>query len=752
MNLTVRKLNENRLLVGICLLFIATLVMPVTVSHANLVPDPSFEKGTASTKLLDGASSIDSSVARTGSKSLKLKNDGAAKGHNAGQYGFGGVQAGTEYVYSVWVRGTDVRGHGSGGKPLTIVQWLDAGGNKLEKERFIWAPYGNYGWVQMKIHLQAPAKAAKANVSFRSWYDCLSGHTNWDDISLAPRNLSYRGSLTGTYQAESATRTSGGSIKSVEPGYTGSGYFHGTSDGAFLEWTNVSGGASGGKRVLAFRYAYEGNQKSWEVFVNGKSQGVEKPVATGRVQSWASFDWNVTLQPGNNTVRVKVLNVPAGELSRPNIDKMDVYAGGGGGTPTTVSPTITPDGGTFSSSVRVSLQTATEGATIYYTTNGSTPTTGSTRYTGPFSLTATTTVKAMAVATGYTNSAVVSATFTKSGTTKPTAATPTITPDGGTFSSSVRVSLQTATEGATIYYTTNGSTPTTGSTRYTGPFSLTATTTVKAMAVASGYKNSAMVSATFTKSGTTKPTAATPTITPDGGTFSSSVRVSLQTATEGATIYYTTNGSKPTTRSTKYTGAFTLISSATVKAIAVASGYTKSAVARAVFKKSTTSTGGQQPYAGKPWPVPGTINAEDYDKGGEGVAYHDRSAENKGGKYRTDGVDIYYSRDSLVKYYTGANASGEWLEYTVDVAKSGTYSLDLHVATPNSGRKVSVMLDGNEDITGSIDVPNTSGWHNWETVMTTVKLSAGKHVLRVVIDRGGFSLNWIDINPIGKTK
>ena len=279
----------------------------------------------------------------------------------------------------------------------------------------------------------------------------------------------------------------------------------------------------------------------------------------------------------------------------------------------------------------------------------------------------------------------------------------------------------------------------------------------------------------------TKPDAAAakPTITPNGGTFRRSVQVSLQTATKAATIYYTTNGKKPTTRSTKYTGAFRLKSSATVKAIAVASGGTKSALARATFKKtatssktatsassatsteaststipvtSATSSGGQQPYTGKPWPVPGTINAEDYDKGGEGVAYHDRSAENKGGKYRTDGVDIYYSRDSLVNYYTGANASGEWLEYTVDVAKSGTYSLDLHVATPNSGRKVSVMLDGNEDITGSIDVPNTGGWHDWETVMTTVELSAGKHVLRVVIDRGGFSFNWIDINPIGETK
>ena len=163
---------------------------------------------------------------------------------------------------------------------------------------------------------------------------------------------------------------------------------------------------------------------------------------------------------------------------------------------------------------------------------------------------------------------------------------------------------------------------------------------------------------------------------------------------------------------------------------------------------SGSSTTGQQSYGSAAWPVPGTINAEDYDKGGEGVAYHDTSAANKGGKYRTDGVDIWYSSNSLIKYYTGANATGEWLEYTVNVANSGTYSLDLHVSTPNSGCKASVKLDG-KDLAGTIAVPNTGGWNEWETVMTTVNLSAGKHVLRVAFVRGGFNLNWIDINPIG---
>ena len=60
-------------------------------------------------------------------------------------------------------------------------------------------------------------------------------------------------------------------------------------------------------------------------------------------------------------------------------------------------------------------------------------------------------------------------------------------------------------------------------------------------------------------------------------------------------------------------------------------------------------------------------------------------------------------------YYTGANATGEWLEYTVDVATTGQYQLDLRVATPNSGRQLRVSLDG-ADVSGLINVPNTGSW------------------------------------------
>src|SRR5207247_1039462 len=225
---------------------------------------------------------------------------------------------------------------------------------------------------------------------------------------------------------------------------------------------------------------------------------------------------------------------------------------------------FSPRGGSFVGSVTVTLSTTTSGASIYYTTDGSTPTTASSAYTGPVPLTTTTTLRAMAAASGMSNSNVTSATYT---IVQP-AAPPTFNPAGGTFVGSVAVTLSTATSGATIYYTTDGSPITTASSAYTGPVPLTTTTTLRAMAAASGMSNSSVTSATYT---IVQP-AAPPTFNPAGGTFVGSVAVTLSTATSGATIYYTTDGSTPTTASSVYTGPVPLTTTTTLKAMAAASG------------------------------------------------------------------------------------------------------------------------------------------------------------------------------------
>jgi hypothetical protein len=144
----------------------------------------------------------------------------------------------------------------------------------------------------------------------------------------------------------------------------------------------------------------------------------------------------------------------------------------------------------------VTMSDATGGATVYYTTDGSTPTTASSVYAGPITLTQTTTLKAMAAASGMTNSAVASATYT----IQQRVATPTFSPAGGTYVLNLTVSIADATPGATIYYTTDGSTPTTSSAVYTGSIVLLplTTTTIKAIAVAPGQSQSLVASATYT--------------------------------------------------------------------------------------------------------------------------------------------------------------------------------------------------------------------------------------------------------------
>ncbi len=182
-----------------------------------------------------------------------------------------------------------------------------------------------------------------------------------------------------------------------------------------------------------------------------------------------------------------------------------------GGSPASSMPTFSPAGGTYTSAQSVTLSDATSGATIYYTTNGSTPTTSSTVYTGPITVSSTETLEAIAVATGDTNSGVASAAFTIS---VPVVATPTFSPAAGTYTSAQSVTISDATSGATIYYTTNGSTPTTSSTVYTGPITVSATETLEAIAVAAGDTNSGVASAAYTIS---VPVVSTPTFSPPGG-------------------------------------------------------------------------------------------------------------------------------------------------------------------------------------------------------------------------------------------
>lgn len=158
-------------------------------------------------------------------------------------------------------------------------------------------------------------------------------------------------------------------------------------------------------------------------------------------------------------------------------------------------------------------------------------------------------------------------------------AKPNFTPEAGAVAAGTNVVIETVTEGATIYYTTDGTEPTTSSSVYSSPITVNVAMTIKALAVKDGYPNSDVAIAAYTIA---EP-AATPTFSVAAGAYTSIQDVELTTATDGATIYYTTDGSEPTTESKEYTAAIKVKESLTIKAIAAKDGMANSEVATAAY-------------------------------------------------------------------------------------------------------------------------------------------------------------------------
>jgi N-acetylneuraminic acid mutarotase len=322
--------------------------------------------------------------------------------------------------------------------------------------------------------------------------------------------------------------------------------------------------------------------------------------------------------------------------------------------PPAAAPTFSVPAGTYTSIQTVTISDTTAGATIYYTTNGALPTTSSSVYNGPITVSATETITAIAVATGYVNSTPAVAQYTIN---FPPAATPTFSVPAGTYTSPQTVVISDATAGATIYYTTSdfpqaefiytrplvvsasititayasapdykysatakaqytinlppAATPafsvpagiyTSPQTvtitdaivganiyyfvnkgavvAYTAPIQVSTSETITAFAAAQGYANSAPATAAYTIQ---PPPAATPAFSTPPGTYTSPQTLTMSDATTGARIYYTTDGSTPSTSSTLYSGPISVAASETIAAIAVAAGYSSSAVATAAY-------------------------------------------------------------------------------------------------------------------------------------------------------------------------
>ena len=159
--------------------------------------------------------------------------------------------------------------------------------------------------------------------------------------------------------------------------------------------------------------------------------------------------------------------------------------------------------------------------------------------------------------------------------------------------------------------------------------------------------------------------------------------------------------------------------------------------------------GPTRPYTGKLHVIPGTIELEDFDEGGEGIAFHDLDSENQEKKeppYRKTGVDLEWREAASGKFNLGWTRPGEWLIYSVDVKEAGTYRIDMHVACKGAGGTFRLEFNG-VDRTGPIAVPDTGGWEHLKPFSHEgVKLVAGRQVMKAVMATGGKSGSIGDID------
>jgi len=159
------------------------------------------------------------------------------------------------------------------------------------------------------------------------------------------------------------------------------------------------------------------------------------------------------------------------------------------------------------------------------------------------------------------------------------------------------------------------------------------------------------------------------------------------------------------------------------------------------------------PYNDVAAKIPGKVEAENYDVGRSGKAYYDNDGDNQGGAYREEGVDIVgfeCSDEANTKdckgYALGYTGSGEWLRYTVNADKTGTYEVRVNMATPSENAGVKLYIDG-KAITDDI-IAKQNGENDWSTYSTvtakTSEIAAGEHALKVEIVGNNVNVDWIE--------
>jgi beta-glucosidase len=160
----------------------------------------------------------------------------------------------------------------------------------------------------------------------------------------------------------------------------------------------------------------------------------------------------------------------------------------------------------------------------------------------------------------------------------------------------------------------------------------------------------------------------------------------------------------------------------------------------------------EAPYGGTAAVVPGTVQAENYDTGGQGVAYSVTAVNGTGNSYRSDGVDLEATTDTGGGYDLGWTTAGQWFRYTVNVATAGTYTVSLRVAAASAVTDaLHIDNSAGTNLSGSVNVPATGGWQTWTTVTATVTLPAGQQTLTVDQDNPGWNINYLSFAATGSS-
>jgi hypothetical protein len=174
--------------------------------------------------------------------------------------------------------------------------------------------------------------------------------------------------------------------------------------------------------------------------------------------------------------------------------------------------------------------------------------------------------------------------------------------------------------------------------------------------------------------------------------------------------------------------------------LSVASSAPSSPLTVALSGTGTTSAEG--PYGGTPAGIPGTVQAANYDTGGQGVAYNVTSVNGTANSYRPDGVDLEACSDTGCGDDLGWTAAGQWFRYTVNVATAGTYTVSFRLASPSGVTDgLHIASSSGTSLSGNVNVPATGGWQTWTTVTASITLPAGQQTLTVDQDNAGWNLH-----------